>query len=489
MNERIAYRHNVMSIDSLDAFINIKGGCRNGVRDVYFVRALGELPDMKSVILNIDRKMDTAASNNRLMYYRISGLPKSIQGADIEFYSNSYAAWSRGEAVKLRARYSDKLFGEVCAAATRNTVAQYKKIRANMTETIIKNFVIKLWFWTDFLLKDVIAQWTERASVKIIADNITKDQEYLFFYMATLLGCDVLLLNNKSDICLDRRIMELSGELKLGSYGKTELPRYTPNIIEKKQERAAKPREGGMQTAEKVNAGMKQPKNATVNNTDIKQHNAKLNIRAIRKNPAENKKGNAAADAARREKNFEELAQLAASVVMIAVHDRKGEPVETGSGIMIGRQGFILTNYHVIKSGEIYAVRMESDEEVYVTNEIIKINPQLDLAVIRIKKELNPIPIYDGKQKLVRGQKVVAIGSPLGLFNSVSDGIISGFRNIRDVDMIQFTAPISHGSSGGAVLNMYGELIGISTAGIDSGQNINLAVDYENIRFFAKGFY
>lgn len=54
--------------------------------------------------------------------------------------------------------------------------------------------------------------------------------------------------------------------------------------------------------------------------------------------------------------------------------------------------------------------------------------------------------------------------------------------------MIQFTAPISPGSSGGAVLNMQGELIGISTAGIDNGQNINLAVDYENILLFTRGF-
>ena len=82
----------------------------------------------------------------------------------------------------------------------------------------------------------------------------------------------------------------------------------------------------------------------------------------------------------------------------------------------------------------------------------------------------------------------MAIGSPLGLFNSVSDGFISGFRNINDVAMIQFTAPISHGSSGGAVLNMQGEVIGISTAGIDSGQNINLAIGYENIQLFTNGF-
>jgi len=110
------------------------------------------------------------------------------------------------------------------------------------------------------------------------------------------------------------------------------------------------------------------------------------------------------------------------------------------------------------------------------------------LAIIRIDRRLAPLPVYNGTEKLVRGQKVVAIGSPLGLFNSVSDGIISGFRNIDGVDMIQFTAPISRGSSGGAVLNMFGEVIGISTAGFDYGQNINLAVGYEFINNFKRGF-
>ena len=174
---------------------------------------------------------------------------------------------------------------------------------------------------------------------------------------------------------------------------------------------------------------------------------------------------------------------------MIAVHDQNGEPIATGSGIMIGRNGFILTNHHVIRGGCIYAVRIENDDKVYTTDEVIKYNSTLDLAVIRIDRTLVPIPVYNSQKKLVRGQKVIAIGSPLGLFNSVSDGIIAGFREIHNVDMIQFTAPISHGSSGGAVLNTYGELIGISTAGIDSGQNLNLAVGYESIMMFARGFF
>ena len=155
---------------------------------------------------------------------------------------------------------------------------------------------------------------------------------------------------------------------------------------------------------------------------------------------------------------------------------------------MTGRAGYILTNNHVTAGGCFFDVRIEDDEKVYRTNEIIKYNSVLDLAVIRIDRCLEPLPIYRGKKSLVRGQKVVAIGSPLGLFNSVSDGIISGFRKIDSVNMIQFTAPISHGSSGGAVLNMQGEVIGISTAGFDEGQNINLAVNYEDIGLFVRGF-
>ena len=135
-----------------------------------------------------------------------------------------------------------------------------------------------------------------------------------------------------------------------------------------------------------------------------------------------------------------------------------------------------------------YSVNIEEDKNVYSTDEIVKYHTVLDLAVIRIRRKLDPLPVCSDEKGLVRGQKVVAIGSPLGFFNSVSDGIISGFRQFEDMDMIQFTAPISSGSSGGALLNMYGEVIRISTAGIDEGQNINLAVSYENINNFAKGF-
>ena len=75
------------------------------------------------------------------------------------------------------------------------------------------------------------------------------------------------------------------------------------------------------------------------------------------------------------------------------------------------------------------------------------------------------------------GQKIYAIGSPLGLENTMTEGLISGLRYTKDEgSFIQISAAISHGSSGGAVVNSNGELIGISTATIAKGQNINFAI-------------
>ncbi|MBQ5440220.1 MAG: trypsin-like peptidase domain-containing protein, partial [Clostridia bacterium] len=195
------------------------------------------------------------------------------------------------------------------------------------------------------------------------------------------------------------------------------------------------------------------------------------------------------------EKSYEELARCAASVVQIMVYrstavDFYGEsrPFASGSGIMIGTSGYILTNCHVAKQGTAFGVKLENDNRIYYTNAFIKYHRDLDLALLRIDKRITPLPVYNGTKPLERGQRVVAIGSPMGMFNSVSDGIISGFRNINGVDMIQFTAPISAGSSGGALLNMYGEVIGISTAGVSTGQNLNLAVPYTAINNFCSGF-
>lgn len=450
---KISYRHNVMNINSIDTFLNVKGGYNHNLRDVYFVRGIGEPADMKELMLSIDKRMDDISKTGRLSYVRLSGLPGLSSRDDADFYAGVYEKWEKGSGLELKCCKTNPALGDAITGATRDVASLYKEIKPGSTGSMEKNFVVKLWFWLDSLFEEALSSWSEKSCIKVLADNVVRVQEYLFYYMLTLLGCDVFLLESKKDIQAEDKLVKLSATVNLGEYGTTDVPAYI-----KRQE--APPVSGAQ------GAGLPAMEQRTVINS-----------------APENERTNS------REKSFEELARLASSIVMIAVHDQAGNVMGTGSGIMIGRDGYILTNHHVVCGGRFFSVRIEDDTQIYRTDEVIKYNTVLDMAVIRIDRTLKPIPIYNGAQKLVRGQKVVAIGSPLGMFNSVSDGIISGFRRIDERDMIQFTAPTSPGSSGGAVLNMQGEVIGISTAGIDNAQNINLAVGYENIRIFARGFF
>lgn len=464
MARKITYRHNIMSIGSLESFLSIKGGYNGDRRDVYFVRALGCGPDTEYKISAIDKKMAGEMRNKRLFYTRVKSLPRLTSRTDMDFYEKQFKAFQAKKEIFVQNQEGDGRFGSALSAACLEAADRYRNLKKNITESIEKNFIIKLLYWTDCVLGTSLAEWNERGCYKILAEDVQKEQEYLFYYMLTLIGCDVLLLEYRKDIETAAEIKGLSKVLELGEFRSLALPEYRADENEKSGINS-----GGDDGESEMRRGhLQQPKHIRPTKPIQQPENCPRPQLT--------------------EKSFEELARLASSIVMIAVYDRKGSPVATGSGIMIGRAGYILTNNHVTAGGCFFVVRIEDDEKVYRTNEIIKYNSVLDLAVIRIDRCLEPLPIYRGKKSLVRGQKVVAIGSPLGLFNSVSDGIISGFRKIDSVNMIQFTAPISHGSSGGAVLNMQGEVIGISTAGFDEGQNINLAVNYEDIGLFVRGF-
>lgn len=478
MDRGLSYRHNVMRIYSIDTFLNVKGGFNNNLRDVYFVRGLGEPNDFIRKINETDKRMGIEMANARLFYLRVKKLPglKSIE--DSAFYSRAYDEWKNSGKLSLRnVKATDTLLA-VLGAAYAQVIEKFKEIKPSASDSIVRNFATKLLFWLDNLMNDHLNSWNERSCIKIIAENVIKDQEYLFYYFLTLIGCDVLMLENRQDIEIAEQLKQLSCAVQLGPYGSAELGEYEPYVPEKKP--------NDMKMSLEIRSQNRPNKRDAIAQHEDKKTNPAAVMPGISQRTIVNTERGV--DKSGSEKTFEELAQLASSIVMISVHDRDGIVISTGSGIMIGRDGYILTNNHVASGGRSYSVRIEDDENTYATDEVIKYNSHLDLAVIRINKKLKPLSIYKGNQKLVRGQKVVAIGSPLGLFNSVSDGIISGFRNIDNVDMIQFTAPISHGSSGGAVLNMQGEVIGISTAGIDRGQNINLAIGYEDIQLFVKGF-
>lgn len=500
MEKEITYRHNIMNINSLDTFLSIKGGFLKGRRDVYFVRALGCGPDTEAKILAIDERMGYKTQDEMPFYRRLKSLPPLTPQEDMEFYGGQFEAWKAGGKLSVRNRKKDELFGSVLGAACLETAERYRVLRKNMTGSIEKNFVVKLLYWTDQVLGGYLADWNERQCFKILAEDVQKEQEYLFYYMLTLIGCDVLLLECRKDISTIDELKALSAECRIGEFDQSyKLPEYRPCKTGGKSAVSDKERDALVHETETVEenrapvrvvipekAGRRRAGYCTQSQMQSRMPQ-RTHPQEVHQSQVQSGALVSAGTSVSAEKSFEELALLASSIVMIAVYDRAGEPVATGSGIMIGRDGYILTNNHVTRGGCFFAVRIEDDDNIYKTQEIIKYNSVLDLAVIRIDRQLDPLPLYRGR-KLARGQKVVAIGSPLGMFNSVSDGIISGFREIDSVDMIQFTAPISHGSSGGALLNMQGEVIGISTAGIDEGQNLNLAVSYEDIRLFVRGF-
>lgn len=496
----IKYRHNIMSLHSIEAFGNIVGSMQQGCRDVYFVRALGICAHYQEKIQQLDDTMSQRQREGKLTYKRIDALPAIFGANETEFYTGCYSQWQDSQRTCMKTKCSNNYAGlaEVLGCALTDIMEQYKLVKPNMSETIEKNFIIKLMYWFDFVMDNILTNWNEKSVMKIAAHNVSKEQEYLFYYMLTLIGADVLLLQNKADIAFAQDLKALSIEIPLGTYGDVDIPKYEIKVQDVAFDNSTSLSSSAQANAEKgtkikVVVPPKPGRKTSVPTPTVPSQAQPPQVHIPRRaSSSTTTSGNAAnnntGSGTRQEKSFEELALLASSVVMITIHDQYGSSMGSGSGIMVGRAGYILTNNHVASGGKYYSVKIEEDDRIYKTDEVIKYNSVFDLAVIRIDRTLNPIPIYQGTKKLVRGQKVVAIGSPLGLFNSVSNGIISGFRTMGNVDMIQFTAPTSHGSSGGAVLNMYGEVIGISTAGIDDGQNINLAVGYECINMFVKGF-
>lgn len=527
------FRYNAMGISDLRAFANVKGGMNHECKDVYFIRAVGVNHTYLADVARMDQNLTNQMNDGKGYYNRIDSLPKFVPAEDAEYYSGCYDGWVEHDRkdAETRATYQSAELKAMLGSACREVVAAYSKSTGVVTPSMGKNLIVKMLFWYDFIFSDAKFHWNPRLSAKIVFSNIEKKHEYLFCYLVTRMGCDVLLLQSRKDIGDAEESLQLSQKINFGACSDVTIPPYLwsepkwpggvgtagqinlavparsgetrPEPLPARMEAADRARPGadrteltpaGMETADRARLASGRDEPGADRGRPLPDMTESL-PRQMQPFPGRAEPVQSQAQpvpeqqgSPRREKSFEELAQLASSVVLIAVHNQKGEVVSSGSGIMIGQDGYILTNNHVANGGRYYSVRIEDDEQTYTTDEVIKYHSVLDLAIIRIQRRLVPLPIYQGRGKLVRGQKVVAIGSPLGLFNSVSDGIISGFRKIDTVDMIQFTAPISHGSSGGAVLNMYGEVIGISTAGFDNGQNINLAMGYECINLFIKGF-
>jgi hypothetical protein len=175
-----------------------------------------------------------------------------------------------------------------------------------------------------------------------------------------------------------------------------------------------------------------------------------------------------------RELSAEELYQLAnPAVILIEVFDSEGHKRAQGSGFLASGNGSVITNYHVIR-GAYQATAKFADGTAAPVTGVVEYDQNRDVAVVQLGRSASVsvfLKLGDSDRVHV-GQRVVAIGSPLGLQNTLSEGIVSAVR----AGLIQVSVPISPGSSGGPIFSTGGEVIGIAVSTVVGGQNLNFAV-------------
>lgn len=173
----------------------------------------------------------------------------------------------------------------------------------------------------------------------------------------------------------------------------------------------------------------------------------------------------------------DQIERAAKSVLMLEIYDRQGRLLATGSGFVAFDSATLVTNYHVIEDAyKILAI--SDDDKSYSITKVFCADEEADIAILGFETPtaLEPLTLWADKN-LKRGAAVVAIGSPKGQKNTVSKGDIGAISTDMGVPTIQFTAPISHGSSGGALFNDEGKVIGVTSASHkEESQNINFAV-------------
>ena len=197
------------------------------------------------------------------------------------------------------------------------------------------------------------------------------------------------------------------------------------------------------------------------------------------------------------------------SIVLITMFAGNGDPIAEGSGFLVSEDGRVVTNYHVIKTGH-YAVVKLPNGDYFGADDVLASDKDRDVAIIKangndvwwapdgdwskgtIKAHgfhFRPLRLGDS-DRLQVGEEVVAIGNPLSLESTVSNGIVSAIRTteLQGGKFLQITAPISPGSSGGPLFNMAGEVVGITTSRMKDpeGENLNFAIPINDLKPLIK---
>lgn len=182
------------------------------------------------------------------------------------------------------------------------------------------------------------------------------------------------------------------------------------------------------------------------------------------------------------------VATLGESVVQVKT------PSGLGSGYFLNEDGYLITNFHVVEGEPRITIEVYHQEEGQLNRKsyrdvrIVALNKFADLALLKIEEKptcpFKPVPL-GAADKLNVGESVFAIGSPLGLERTVTEGIVSTkTRQMQGLLYLQTTAQINPGNSGGPLFNMHGEVIGVTNMKMAFGEGLGFAIPVEQVKYF-----
>lgn len=387
---KLEIKLNQKQIPSIKEFMFLENRCSNMQKDTVFIIQNGTDNESQlfQMLCDIDYELTDKEGQKKPGYARVSRLDSYIDDKERERYLVMYDQWvaaaqkGRYDEMRFPFQFVNGLWEETYRQAFTQIVEEYhQKINAQLKQ---KNFVVMLFKWIDVYFPRLFLNTKALSKFpKFVYAGHIRTNEYLFFKLLALCGCDVYCINLSDQLDIQWDNVSFTAQVFSES-------RQIVGHIPEYQREKVKPTPTPTPTPAVVAV--------TPSPAPVHEHDRML--------------------------EYEELAQLASSVVMITVFDDNKKALGSGSGVLINSQGYILTNFHVVRGGSVYAIRLEEDDQIRYTSELIKYHPLNDMALLRIEPiSRKPIAVYAGK-KLIRGQKVVAIGSPLGLFNTVSDGII-----------------------------------------------------------------
>jgi S1-C subfamily serine protease len=177
-----------------------------------------------------------------------------------------------------------------------------------------------------------------------------------------------------------------------------------------------------------------------------------------------------------RAQTAQEIAKRAfGSTVLLVMEDANGQPLSLGSGFVV-RTGEVASNLHVVAGAARGYAKLVGQKTKYDVEGVTAVDAERDLVLLKISDSAAPSIPLGNSDAVQIGEPVYAVGNPQGLEGTFSQGIISSIREIGTDKLLQITAPISPGSSGGPVLNAKAEVVGVSVATFRGGQNLNFAI-------------